>query len=156
LSILRAISWPLLAASGLTAYIVSSWLLVLLRLVRATTFAPRVYWACGIFGSTHGAALFAGRVLRAIAFTLLIPLLYVIVFEIIGNAELAFGALLGSAHGVFVGITLPIIAARHGCAQAPSPGFFGWRLGGATPLLIIFVYALYGATLGYVYVIPAP
>ena len=43
-----------------------------------------------------------------------------------------------------------------GCAQAPTPGLLGWRLGPATPLIMLGVYALYGATLGYVYVVISP
>jgi hypothetical protein len=33
---------------------------------------------------------------------------------------------------------------------------FGWRLGGATPIIVLLAYALYGATLGYGYVVIAP
>lgn len=154
--LLHSISGPLLIWSGLIAYIVSSWLLVLLRRAGATAFSPRVYWACGLFGSTRGAAVFAGRVLRVVAFTIVVPLPYIVIFEFTRNAGVGFGAALGILHAIVVGITLPIIASRARCRGAPQPGLFGWRLGRATPLLIIFVYALYGAALGYVYVIPSP
>jgi hypothetical protein len=150
------ISLPLLLASGLTAYILSSWFLVLLRVIGITQFSPRMYWACGLFGSTQGAAMFAGRVLRAITMMLLIPLPYAAVFEIIGNAEFKHGAVLGLLHGMVIGFTLPLLGRRRGCERTPRPGLFGWRLGRATPLFILFVYTLYGAVLGYVYVVPSP
>jgi hypothetical protein len=153
---LLAISFPLLLMSGLTAYIVSSWLLVFLRAVGATKFSPRQYWACGMFGSTRGPAMMAGRLSRAVALSLFVPFWYALVFEYAGNADLPFGALLGLGHGVLVGITLPFIGRRQGCAKVPSPGLFGRRLGAATPLFLLLVYGLYGATLGYAYVVVTP
>lgn len=150
---LLGISIPLLITSGLTAYIISSWLLVLLRVIGLTAYSPRVYWACGLFGSQRGAAMFAGRITRAIGLSLAIPLVYAVVFEVVGNAELPLGAILGALHALVVGITLPIIASRQGCSKAPAPGLFGWRLGAATPLAILLVYTVYGAALGYVYVV---
>jgi hypothetical protein len=137
----------------LTAYIISSWLLVLLRVVGLTRYSPRVYWACGLFGSVRGAAMFAGRITRALALGLAVPLFYAMVFEVLGNAELLLGSVLGVIHALFVGVTLPLFAARRGCGSVPAPGLFGWRLGAATPLAILFVYAFYGAALGYVYVV---
>ena len=142
--------------SGLTAYIVSSWSLVVLRVLGATRFSPRLYWACGMFGSMRGSAMFGGRVVRAVTLSVIIPFIYALIFEIIGNAELPVGAMLGLVHGALVGITLPIISRRGGCAKAPAPGLFGWRLGGATPIIVLLAYALYGATLGYGYVVIAP
>ena len=151
-----ALSLPLLIISGLTAYIISSWLLIFLRVIGATRFAPRYYWACGAFGGVTGAALFGGRLLRALAMTVLLPLIYTAVFEWRGNADLKFGAMLGVGQAVLLGLTLPIISARAGCRSAPAPGLFGWKLGPVTPLLLLIVYALYGATLGYVYVVVSP
>jgi Mg/Co/Ni transporter MgtE len=155
-SIISGISVPLLITSGLTAYIVSSWTLVLLRVLGATRFSPRLYWACGMFGSMRGSAMFGARIVRALALSIVIPFFYALTFEIIGNAELPMGALLGLIHGAIVGAALPLVAAREGCRKAVAPGFFGWRLGAATPLLVLVVYALYGATLGYGYVVIAP
>lgn len=151
-----SISLPLLLTSGLTAYIISSWMLVFFRLLGITRYSPRVYWACSLFGSVRGGAMFAGRVARAIALGIAVPFIYAITFELIGNAELPFGAVLGVIHAAAVGLTLPLIAHRAGCAKAPTPGLFGWRLGAATPFVVLFVYAVYGATLGYVYVVVAP
>jgi hypothetical protein len=74
----------------------------------------------------------------------------------VGNAELPMGAIVGSIHAILVGLALPVVARREGCTQAPTPGLLGWRLGPATPLIILLVYALYGATLGYVYVVISP
>jgi hypothetical protein len=147
---------PLLITSGLTAYILSSWLLVLVRLLGVTRYAPRAYWACSLFGSVRSAAMFGGRVARALALALFIPTAYAIVFEIIGNADVPVGAVLGVAHGIAVGVLLPVIARRPRCTSAPHPGLFGWRLGAATPLLLLFVYGVYGATLGWVYVVVLP
>jgi hypothetical protein len=155
-TLILGISIPLLITSGLTAYIVSSWTLVLLRVVGITRFSPRDYWACGLFGSLRGAAMFGGRVVRALTLSIIIPFFYALIFEILGNAELPAGAMLGLVHGALVGTTLPVIAARTGCARAPAPGLFGWRLGAATPLVVLLAYALYGATLGYGYVVIAP
>lgn len=150
------ISLPLLITSGLTAYIVSAWLLVLMRLLGFTRYAPRTYWACGLFGSMRGAAMFAGRIARAVALTVVVPLGYAIIFEVVGNADLPLGAMLGLLQALLVGAVLPIIAARPRCRNAPTPGLFGWRLGAATPLLLLFIYTLYGATLGWVYVVVLP
>lgn len=100
--------------------------------------------------------MFGGRVVRALTLSIAVPFVYAVVFEIIGNAELPVGAMLGFLHGVAVGVTLPIISKRGACAKAPSPGLFGWRLGRATPILLLLVYSLYGATLGYGYVVIAP
>jgi hypothetical protein len=150
------ISFPLLITSGLTAYILSSWLLVLLRLLGLTRYAPRTYWACTLFGSLRGAAMFGGRLTRALALTLFIPLGYAIIFEVIGNADLPLGAIIGLVHGAAVGTLLPIIARRPRCTNAPLPGLFGWRLGAATPLLLLLIYTLYGATLGWAYVVILP
>ena len=154
MSTFNAISWPLLFWSGLFAYIGFSWLLILLRVLGLTRYVPRSYWAARLFGNTRGFAMFGGRVLRAFALIVLIPLPYVLVFEIAGNADLRFGVLLGVTHAVFVGLTLPLIAGR--AKGTLEPGLFGWRLGAATPLLILITYAFYGAILGYVYVIPSP
>jgi hypothetical protein len=153
---LLGISLPLLITSGLAAYIISSWLLVLVRLLGITSYSPRLYWACSLFGSVRGAALFAGRITRAVGLSILVPLVYALVFEITGNAELPIGAIVGVVHALLVGVALPIVAMRSGCAKAPAPGLFGWRLGAATPLVVLLVYAVYGATLGYVYVVVAP
>jgi hypothetical protein len=151
-----SISLPLLLTSGLTAYIISSWMLVFFRLLGVTRYSPRLYWACGLFGSVRGGAMFAGRIARAIALGIAAPLVYAITFEVIGNAELPLGSALGIIHGILVGIILPLVARRDNCAKAPAPGLFGWRLGAATPLVLLFVYATYGAALGYVYVVVAP
>lgn len=155
-SLILGISIPLLITSGLTAYIVSSWTLVVLRVLGATRLSPRTYWACGLFRSMRGSAMFGGRVMRALTLSIAVPFVYALIFEIIGNAELPVGAMLGLLHGALVGITLPIVSRRAGCVKAPAPGLFGWRLGPATPLLILLVYSLYGATLGYGYVVIAP
>ena len=151
-----ALSPPLLIVSGMTAYIISSWLLVFLHVIGATNFYPRIYWACFFFGGTTGMRMFAARVLHAVAMALVIPLVYVLIFEVIGNADLRLGALIGMAHGLAIGITLPLVSVRGGCRKAPAPGLFGWRLGKATPLLLLVIYGLYGATLGYVYVVASP
>jgi hypothetical protein len=100
--------------------------------------------------------LFGGRVVRALTLSVVIPFFYALIFEIIGNAELPVGAILGLIHGTIVGVTLPIISRRGACAKAPAPGLFGWRLGAATPIIVLLAYALYGATLGYGYVVVAP
>ena len=151
-----SISWPLLFWSGLVAYITTSWVTVLFRALRATLYSPRLYWASKAFGNTRGGAMFASRIMRAVALTVLVPIPYAIVFEVVGNAELLFGALLGLLHAILIGLTLPLATDSSGSRGAPAPGLFGWRLGAATPFIILFVYSFYGAMLGYVYVIPTP
>jgi hypothetical protein len=145
----------LLFWSGLVAYIGFSWLLISLRLIGLTSYTPRSYWAARVVGNTRGFAMFVGRVLRAFVSTVLVPLPYVAAFELVGNADLRFGALLGLLHGILVGFTLPVIAGASS-RSSPSPGLFGWRLGYATPFIMLFSYAFYGTILGYVYVIPSP
>jgi len=148
---LRLISWPLLLWSGLTAYVLSSWVLMVLRKLNATLYLPRAYWSCAITGGVSNAALVFAGFLRMIAMVAVIPVAYAITFAYLGRAEVLMGLMIGAIHGLLAGILLPLAARL--CAGARPPGLLGWRLGRATPLVMVFVHAVYGAALGYVYVL---
>ena len=145
-------SWPLLVWSGLIALLVSTWLLMLLRKLEVTKYLPRAYWSCGLFGATgNGALVFAG-LLRMTLMITGFPVIYALIFTRLHDASALNGALIGLAHGFVAGAVLPLAARR--CGGAMAPGLLGWRLGKATPVVLLAVHALYGAVLGYVYVMP--
>ena len=84
----------------------------------------------------------------------LLPLLYGLVFELT-QADIVTGLMAGAAHAVLAGAALPLIAGAGKCTPAYAAGLFGWRLGRATPLVLLVTRVMYGAVLGYVYVVPA-
>lgn len=147
---LTSISWPLLLWSGMTAIIVSTWLLMLLRSLGVTRYLPRAYWSCAFFGGAGNISLIFGGLLRMIAMTAFIPFVYAAIFTYTGRAEAVIGAMIGLAHGLIAGMALPYAARR--CASAKPPGFMGWNLGRATPVVLLFVHAVYGSLIGYIYV----
>jgi hypothetical protein len=146
---LTTISWLLLFWSGLTAVVVSTWLLMLFRKAGATRYLPRAYWSCVLFGSGSDASLIFAGLFRMIVMIALFPLIYAIVFQEAGKAEALTGLMAGLVHGAFAGLVLPLAAKRCG---AKSPGIMGWNLGRATPLILLIVHGVYGAVLGYIYV----
>ena len=148
--ILTTISWPLLLWSGLTAVVVSSLVLMILRKVGATRYLPRAYWSCALFGSSSSAALLFAGLLRMLAMIAAFPLIYAYVFAYTGRAEAVIGLIAGAIHGLAAGVALPIAARR--CAGAKPPGLLGWNLGRATPAVLVLVHAVYGTLLGYIYV----
>ncbi|MGQ0812859.1 MAG: hypothetical protein ACT4O1_00130 [Gemmatimonadota bacterium] len=148
--ILRTISWSLLLWSGLLAVVVNSWCLMILRKLGTTRYLPRAYWSCVLFGSAGDAALVFAGLLRMVAMIVVFPFFYVLVFAYTGRAEALVGLALGALHGLLAGFLLPLAARR--CAGAHPPGLFGWQLGRATPLVLLFVHAVYGSLLGYIYV----
>lgn len=138
--------------SGLIALFISTWLLMILRKLEVTQYLPRAYWSCGLFGGTANAALLFAGLLRMILLITLVPVVYALIFARLHDASALNGALIGIAHGALAGAVLPLAARR--CGATLAPGLLGWRLGKATPLVLLFVHAAYGAVLGYVYVMP--
>ena len=151
---LLELSWPLLAWSGLIAMVLSSWALMALRQVGATLYLPRAYWSCALFGRTGNVALALAGLVRMVALVAVFPIAYAVAFAWVGRAEALVGLIGGLSHGLIAGLLLPLAAAR--CAGARAPGIMGWNLGRATPLVLLFVHAFYGAVLAYVYVTPLP
>jgi hypothetical protein len=152
LEFIRSISWSLLTWSGLVGLVLSSWLLMLLRRVGATRYLPRAYWSCALFGSAGDASLAFAGLLRMLALIAAFPIAYAFAFNTLGRAEALVGAIAGAVHGLLAGLALQLAARR--CSGAIAPGFMGWNLGRLTPIVMILVHAVYGAALGYVYVIP--
>lgn len=148
------VSWPLLVWSGLTAMVLSSWVLMALRQVGATSYLPRAYWSCALFGRTGDFALLLAGLVRTLALIAVFPIAYAIAFAWVGRAEALTGVVGGLVHGLIAGLLLPLAASR--CAGTRAPGLMGWNLGRATPLVLLFVHAFYGAVLAYVYVSPLP
>ncbi|MGQ0562452.1 MAG: hypothetical protein ACT443_11320 [Gemmatimonadota bacterium] len=150
MTLLTTISWPLLLWSGLTAVVISTWVLTLLRRAGATRYLPRAYWSCGLFGSTRAASLLLAGALRMTALIVIFPLAYSLLFAYLDRAEAIVGLSAGVSHGLLAGLLLPLAGRR--CAGAQPPGLLGWKLGRATPLVLLFVHAVYGTLLGYIYV----
>lgn len=151
---LLELSWPLLVWSGLTATVLTSWALMALRQVGATRYLPRAYWGCALFGRTGDVALVLAGLVRMIALIAVFPIAYAIAFVWFGRAEALTGLIGGLIHGLIAGLLLPLAARR--CPEARAPGIMGWNLGRATPLVLLFVHAFYGAVLAYIYVTPMP
>ena len=147
---MRTISWTLVLWSGLTAVTISTWLLMVLRSMGATLYLPRAYWSCGLFAGTGNASLIFAGLLRMIAMITVIPFIYAAVFVYTGRAEAIVGLMIGLAHGMLAGMMLPLAARR--CTGAKAPGVLGWNLGRATPFVLLFVHAVYGSVIGYIYV----
>ena len=150
LIILESISWTLILWSGLTALVISTWLLMLLRSLGATRYLPRAYWSCALFAGTGNASLILAGLLRMIAMIAVFPFLYAAVFVYTGRAEAIIGLMIGLAHGLLAGLMLPLAARR--CSGANPPGLLGFNLGKLTPLVLLFVHAVYGSLIGYIYV----
>ena len=147
---LATISWTLVLWSGVSALVLSTYLLMLLRSAGATRYLPRAYWSCMLFGSTGNAALVFAGLLRMAASVSIIPLIYAAIFTLTGRAEAIVGLMIGLTHGLIAGLVLPLAARR--CSGANAPGILGWNLGRATPFILLFTHGLYGALLGYIYV----
>ena len=147
---MRSISWTLVLWSGLTAVTISTWLLMLLRSMGATLYLPRAYWSCALFASTGNASLIFAGMLRMVIMIAVIPFIYAAVFVYTGRAEAIVGLMIGLTHGLIAGLMLPLAARR--CAGAKAPGVLGWNLGRATPFILLFVHAVYGSVIGYIYV----
>jgi uncharacterized membrane protein YagU involved in acid resistance len=90
-------------------------------------------------------------------------LAYVLAFNALGSAGVAFGAFLGLLHGLFVaGVALPALPGLHPrmaseqrgptvVRQLEPPGFLGMNYGIRTPVSIVLAHVIYGAFLGGVY-----
>jgi len=81
--------------------------------------------------------------------TLLFAPLYGIVFEISARADLGTGALLGLAHGLFATAWSLSAARRSEARIRPSVRSVLFHRAGRTAIRVI-----YGATLGFLYVVP--
>lgn len=144
------LSWTLLVWSGLVAFVASTWLLMALRRAGVTRYLPRAYWSCSLFGSTRDGALVFAGFLRSVAMIAVFPFIYALAFLYADRAEALVGMVFGLIHGLLAGLLLPLAARR--CSGALPPGLFGWNLGRATPVALLFVHAVYGTLLGYIYV----
>jgi len=85
--------------------------------------------------------------------------LYFFIFASLGVAAWWVGAILGALHGLFLLVSLPVMAQVHpriaSDHDAPSsepklepPGFLGLNYGHRTPLTTLLAQMLYGAILG--------
>jgi hypothetical protein len=102
------------------------------RTARAPADAARRRAGCALAGVT----LVTG--------VLVYPLLYAVVFEVVGRADFAFGAGLGAVHSLAAGF-----------ARVIRPAVFRPRNVGAFPRLVI-ARLVYGAVLGLLYPVPVP
>jgi hypothetical protein len=82
-------------------------------------------------------------------------LLYAAVFESVGGAGPARGALLGLAHWILTGLLLAFIPAMD--ESLTGPGFMGINRGIVSPPLLLAAHLVFGAVVGGVYrASPAP
>jgi hypothetical protein len=79
-----------------------------------------------------------------------IPAFYLLAFALFERADAWTGLGLGIVHGLAAG---PALALLPRPAGAVAPGLYGWRAGRLTPALFVILHALYGAALGYLYVL---
>jgi hypothetical protein len=80
-----------------------------------------------------------------------VPALYMVAFALLERADAWVGLVLGVVHGLAAGPLLALLPRGDG---GTGPGLYGWRAGPITPPLLLFLHALYGAALGYLYVLP--
>ncbi len=117
-----------------------------------TQLRPSVVIAGLLLQRSTGLRRLLGSVIHLLAGTFLFPTIYGLTFEAFARADVALGATLGLLHGVVVGTLIPVawrLAGGEGRA-----GVFGRRLGSLTPFGIVTTHVLYGALLGYIYVVP--
>lgn len=138
----------------MTGYVASTWLLMVLRKLGATRYLPRAYWSCAVTGGVGDIALLFAGLLRAVAMVAVLPFVYALIFRYLGRAEVLPGTMIGLVHGAVAGLLLPLAAKR--CKGAKAPGLLGWRLGRPTPFVLLVVHAVYGALIGWIYVLPLP
>lgn len=135
-------SWPLLLWCGLAAAIASEWIAgVFASLGRGAekrSAAPR------LMSRPRGSTLFS-----ILTGTILFAPLYGLAFEFMGRADLSGGALLGLAHGIFA-TAWSLWAARRGDNRIRPPvRSILFHRAARTAIRVI-----YGATLGFLYVVP--
>jgi len=85
--------------------------------------------------------------------------LYFLIFASLGQASWWLGGLIGALHGVFLLVSMPMMAQLHpriaseydapsGVPKLEPPGFMGLNYGRQTPLATIVGQVVYGAVLG--------
>jgi hypothetical protein len=150
------LSWPLLLWAGFSATIAVTWLAFVARRFGWTRLSPVRVLGCFFASNADGVgSRLIGTLLHFAAGGIVLPLIYGVIFELTGQAEIPFGLALGALHGIIAGLALPLITSQAHCTGVPrDPGIFGWRLGLATPPGLLLAHALYGGVLGYVYVVP--
>lgn len=109
-------------------------------------------------------AKFIGVIMHLL-FGWVFSLIYVLIFEAMGHAGFARGALVGAIHASFVMVVLlpalpgihPRMASEHAGPtarrQLEPPGKLGLHYGGATPLVLFLGHVLYGMILGTFYAV---
>ncbi len=135
-------SWPLLLWCGLAAAIASAWIAGLFasfgRKQENRSAAPR------LMSRPRGSTL-----VSILTGTLLFAPLYGIAFEFVGRADLSTGALFGLVHGILA-TAWSLWAARRGNARIRPPvrSILFHRVARTA------IRVIYGATLGFLYVVP--
>lgn len=139
---ISAPSWPLLLWCGLAAAIASEWIAgvgaTILRSGERRSAAPR------LMSRPRGSTL-----VSLLTGTLVFAPVYGLAFEFAGNADLATGAALGAAHGVLM-TAWSLLTSRRGDARL-RPTFRSVLLHRAGRGV---VRVIYGAVLGFLYVVP--
>lgn len=153
------IGWAIALWGGVAATLFATGLIAGALRAGWTSFDPIRTLGCIIATRPDsGMALAAGSVLHLILGSAVFPAVYAVIFELLGRADALTGAVIGGIHGSIAGLCLPAFVARTRCGRArraPDPGIFARKLGTLTPVGILSVHAIYGAVLGFIYVVPA-
>jgi uncharacterized membrane protein YagU involved in acid resistance len=91
--------------------------------------------------------------------TIVFGIAYALLFQALDSDSLLTGLVVGLVHGLLVGVVgMPMMAAIHPRMRADAggftietPGVFGVRYGGGTPLGLIMGHAVYGIVTAIVY-----
>ncbi len=142
----------MLAWAGFFATLVLSWLAGFAYWRGITRLRPAATLGALVAGRRRRLGALLGGLGHFALGTLGFPALYAVAFAIAGRADAPLGAEFGLAHGILAGLVLP--AAWRAAGNSKSAGLLGWRLGGATPFGLLAGHVLYGALIGYIYVVP--
>jgi hypothetical protein len=138
-------SWMLLLWCGLIAAIASEWLAALARSIRPAATRMRAS-APRLMSAPRGSVPFA-----ILSGTFAFAPLYGLAFEALARADLETGAAIGAAHGTLTAVLVLLghLRRRSGTATPALRTVLGYRL------RRLLTRTLYGALLGFLYVVPS-
>ncbi len=157
--------------AGLVATIVMSMLMAMARAMNMTEMPGMPLFIGAMMSSNPNTARMMGLVIHYLVMgTIVFGLIYAWLFSLIGSGGWLTGGLIGLAHGVVVGLMMPMMATVHprvsrqpATVGAPAvqldgegvefsnPGMFGANWGGMTPVGLVAGHVVYGIVLALVY-----
>lgn len=160
--------FPALVA-GLVATVVMSALMAASRAMNLTEMPAMPLFIGGMMAPDPGRAKAVGAVIHYLVMgTLVFGLLYVWLFSLLDSASWVTGGLIGLAHGVLVGMMMPLMSSMHprigtgvgnqtdqsGDAsrlEFSDPGWFGVGWGRMTPMGLVVGHVVYGVVFALMY-----